>query len=74
MDKIPKEQLIQWVQTIIDRRGTEDEIDHLVEKFTKAVPHSAPMDLIFWDSRELTPEEIVDLALAYRPLIGTSSS
>jgi hypothetical protein len=69
MDKVPKETLIEWVQNIIDRRGTEDEIDQLIEKFTKAVPHPAPSDLIFWDSRELTPEEIVDLALAYQSLI-----
>ncbi len=74
MNQISRAQLIEWINSIIACRGTEEEIDQLIEKFSKAVPHPAPMDLIFWDSRELNPEEIVDLALAYRPLIGASNS
>ena len=71
MDKVPKEQLIAWVQDIVDCRGTEEEIDQLIEKFNNVVPHPAPSDLIFWDSRRLTPDEIVELALAYQPVVGT---
>jgi hypothetical protein len=35
MDKVPKETLIEWVQNIIDRRGTEDEIDQLIKNSPK---------------------------------------
>ncbi|SCN42084.1 Uncharacterized protein BC88300_03864 [Bacillus cytotoxicus] len=30
------------------------------------MPHPAPSDIIFWDFRDLTPEELVEIALNYK--------
>ena len=53
--------------------GTEEEHDALIERFATAVPHPAATDLIFWPQThgfdyDPSPEEIVDAALAYRPM------
>ena len=54
--------------------GSEAEHDRLIERFEKNVPRPDASDLIFWpehatsDARELSAEEVVDLALSYRPI------
>ncbi len=35
----------------------------------KLLPHPGVSDLIFYPKREMTAEEIVDEALAYKPII-----
>lgn len=63
-----KEELIKLVEKIMKCEGTEEEIDGMIELLEKNVPHPEVSDLIFWD-RERTPQEIVELALSYKPII-----
>ena len=65
-----REQLIQLVQKILDCDGTEGEVDEMIHLLEKNVPHPEVSGLIFWPEGgvELTPEQIVDKALAYKPI------
>lgn len=63
-----RDQLIELVQRIIAVEGTEKEIDDMVDLFEHHVPYPGASDLIYWDDRDLTAEEIVDTALAYQPI------
>ena len=64
-----KEELVALVKKIIAAAGTnQDENDALIELFEKSVPHPHAIDFIFSKEHEdLTPEEIVNKALDYRP-------
>ncbi|WP_206440270.1 bacteriocin immunity protein [Streptomyces scabichelini] len=62
------DELIQMVQQLADATLPEDEEDALVEELEKSVPHPRVSDLIYYSDPELTPEEVVDQALAYRPI------
>jgi hypothetical protein len=65
--KLNKEELIDLVKDIMDVKGkTEEQLVELLEVLKKNVPHPAPSDLIYWEN--LTPEEIVDKALSYKPI------
>jgi hypothetical protein len=59
--------LIRLVEQIMAGEGTEGEHEALVLKFQESVPHPRAIDLIYASSEELTPEEVVDAALDYRP-------
>ncbi len=63
-----REQLIELVQRIIDVDGTEHEIDRMLDVFESQVPYPGASDLIYWDERDLSAEEIVDLALSHKPI------
>lgn len=66
-NKLNKKELIDLVKDIIDVKGkTEEQQVELLEIFKKNVPHPTPSDLIYWEN--LTPEEVVDKALSYRPI------
>ena len=66
-------ELIALVDQIKRAEGTEEELNRLVESFERQVPHPGACDLIYWPSRrglgsDPTSAEIVDAALAYRPI------
>lgn len=46
---------------------TEEEMDKAIEELKKGVIDPNISDYIFWD--ELTPEEIADKALSYKPIL-----
>jgi hypothetical protein len=59
--------------------STQDEDDAIVMELRRRIPAAPIVDLIFYPERtegrsllrgrdELTPEEIVDLALSYKPI------
>ena len=48
--------------------GTETEIDELLQLLERNVPHPEVSDLIFYPDREMTAEEVVDRALAHKPI------
>lgn len=37
-------------------------VDDLLDKLEHALPHSEISDLIFWDNRDFTPEQVVEEA------------
>jgi hypothetical protein len=62
-----REELINLVVEITTTKGkTEEEINILVDVLERNVPHPAVTDLIFYEN--LTPEEVVDKALSYKPV------
>ena len=63
-------ELLQLVKKICKGEySTEEERDAMVELFERSVPDPEAADLIFHHKSELTPEEIVEKALSYKPLI-----
>ena len=70
-----REELVELVRRIMAAdAASEEEDDALLALFEASVPHPRASNLIFWpehelgEKRELTPEEVVDLALAYKPI------
>ncbi|MGH1288693.1 bacteriocin immunity protein [Bacillus toyonensis] len=66
--KLTREKLIDLVSKIVECEGAEEEIDEMIEVVEKNVPHPEVSDLIYWNDEDLTPEQIVDIALAYKPI------
>lgn len=68
-----KEQLIKLVKELYNPKGkTEEEENRLLSLLEKNVPHPNVSDLIYWE--DLTPEEVVDIALSYKPIqLGNGS-
>jgi hypothetical protein len=65
-NKLSKEELIELVKKICDPKLSDEEVSEYIDILGKNVPHPAPSDLIFWNDEELSPEEIVEIALNYR--------
>ena len=63
-----REELIVLVDRIMKCDGTEKEIDEMIELLEKNVPDPEVSDLIFFGEPK-TPQEIVDRALSYKPII-----
>lgn len=62
-----REELIKLVIEITTVEGkTEEQIDKLIGLFKTNVPHPSPSNLIYYE--DLTPEEVVDKALSYKPI------
>lgn len=64
--RLGRDELVALVRRIKTLAGTADEIDDWVYVFIQNVPHPGASDLIFWPEREMSAEEIVDTALAWR--------
>lgn len=60
--------LVGLVHKIMNAEGTEQELHDMLEEVQQALPYAEVSNLIFWDERELTPEQIVEEALAARPI------
>jgi hypothetical protein len=67
LNSLSRKELINLVQKIMNCEGTEQEIDKWLEIAQDSVPHPNLSDLIFYPDRERTPEEIIEIALAYKP-------
>ena len=68
LKKLTREELINLVNKIVECEGSEEEIDEMIEVVKRNVPHPEISDLIYWNEEELTPEQIVDKALDYKPI------
>ncbi len=63
------DELVEIVRRIQTADGTEAEIDALMKKLERSVPHPEVSGLIFYPEREMTAEEIVAEALSYKPIL-----
>lgn len=61
--------LVELVRKLMDAEGSEAELDDMLTELQQRVPHAEISNLIYWDDRDLTPEQIVEEALAARPII-----
>ncbi|SDY49522.1 hypothetical protein SAMN04487939_102399 [Lysobacter sp. yr284] len=64
---LERERLIALIGKIADCDGSEAEIDEALEQLDRLSPMSGASDLIFHHDPELTPEQIADRLLTYRP-------
>lgn len=70
MQRLSKTELIKLVKRIINvDYDTEKEHSEAVFLFKQNVPHPEASNLIYRHEPELSPEEIVEKALAYKPII-----
>ncbi len=68
-----REELVHRVTYLMSAEGTDEEQNAALHEVEARVLHPRVSNLIFWPSREgfdrdLTPVEVVDAALAYRPI------
>lgn len=66
-NKLDRLQLIDLVKRIMACDGTEQQVDQWLQMVKQNVPDSNVSDLIYHSEREMTAEEIVDAALAFKP-------
>ena len=67
--RLSREELVAAVRCIMEIEGEEGELEELLDVVQANVPHPSVTDLIYWppDGKDLTPEEVVERALAYSP-------
>lgn len=65
-EKLSRDELIDLVRKIIDCDGSEEEIDEMIFLLEENVADPEIINYIYYDDK--TPEEIVELALAYKPI------
>lgn len=63
-----RDELVQMVRRILAADGTEEEIDALQLELERRLLMPEVSDLMFFHEPELTPEEIIERALAYKPI------
>ncbi len=61
-----REEMIVLVEKIKKCQGSEKEIDEMIELLERNVSDPEVTNYIFYE--ENTPEEVVDKALAYKPI------
>lgn len=61
-----REEMIALVEKIKKCQGSEKEIDEMIELLERNVSDPEVTNYIFYE--ENTPEEVVDKALAYKPI------
>jgi hypothetical protein len=66
-ENLSREQLVELTRKVCTHDGNEIELDACLELLERSVPHPAVSDLIFWNDESLSPEQIVDRALGYKP-------
>ncbi|WHY13121.1 bacteriocin immunity protein [Peribacillus frigoritolerans] len=64
--KLSKEELVELVNKICNPQLSDEEVSEYIEILEDNIPHPAPSDLIFWNDEDLTPDEIVEIALVYK--------
>jgi hypothetical protein len=66
--KLTRDQLVRLVEDIVNVRGSEEEIHEWLGQVQDSVPHPNVSDLIYYSDVELSPNEIVDVALGYQAI------
>ncbi|MRH91996.1 hypothetical protein GFY24_31935 [Nocardia sp. SYP-A9097] len=70
MAKLDREQLIELVARIASAEGSDEQLNEWLTQLQDSVADPHISNHIFWDFSDppLTPEQIVDKALAYQPI------
>lgn len=68
MASLSRSELIRLVERIMVGEGSEEEHDALIQELAENVRHPRVTDLIYYSEPELTAEQVVDAALAYRAI------
>jgi hypothetical protein len=67
-EKLTKEQLVDLVRKIMNLEFTEEQLGEMIDLLSRNT-YPGVSDLIYYSKEQLTPGQIVDQALAYKPLI-----
>jgi hypothetical protein len=69
-NRLTREELNELVRKILNCEGTEQELDEMVLVLRKNSPDPNILNLMYYPKNNisLSPEEIVDAALAYKPI------
>ena len=62
------DELVEVVSKIMEADGTETELSRLIDLVSREVPHPSWTNLIYYNEEELSAEEVVAQALAYKPI------
>jgi colicin immunity protein/pyocin immunity protein len=68
MERLTRDEMIALVDRLQRGEGDDEQAGEWIDQLNQSVPHPAISDLIFYSDEELSPEEIVDKALSYRPI------
>ncbi|MDX3227038.1 hypothetical protein [Streptomyces sp. ME19-01-6] len=63
-----RNELVNLAERVMAAEGMEGEHGDLARLLEENVPHPRVLDLIYYSDPPLTAEEVVDKALAYRPI------
>ncbi|WP_342473158.1 bacteriocin immunity protein [Metasolibacillus sp. FSL H7-0170] len=63
--KLTFKELVELINKICNPKLSDEEVSKYIEILEDNVPHPAPSVLIFWNEEDLSPEEVVEIALAY---------
>ncbi|XOK60360.1 e9imm peptide [Paenibacillus elgii] len=66
---LSREELIELVEQVMQCSGEEWELDIWLDMITSSVADPGISNYIFWSDEDLSAEEIVDKALAYKPIL-----
>jgi hypothetical protein len=66
--KLSKVELIDLVTKVCKACGSEEEIDKWIEIVENETGCPEVSDYIYWDKGNLSPEQIVEKALSYKPM------
>lgn len=73
-DKLIRTDLILLVQRLVEMDyANEEECDLLITQLQRHPRSSKILEYVFEPDRPMTPEEIVDSALSYQPIIASYS-
>jgi hypothetical protein len=68
MERLTRDEMIALVDRLQRGEGDDEQAGEWIDQLNQSVPHPSISDLIFYSDEELSPEEIVDKALAHRPI------
>ncbi|MGG4341899.1 bacteriocin immunity protein [Paenibacillus lautus] len=69
MNNLTKAQILDLVTKLYNGEGSEEEVGEWIDLLQRNLPHPDISNLIFWPEVDLIPEEIVEKALNYKPII-----
>lgn len=67
--ELDREELIALVETIFRCEGSEEEHEKMYELLTKNLIDPEVGNYMYWSNPQMTAEEVVDKALAFKPII-----
>lgn len=68
MQRLTRTEMIELIERLMRGEGDDDEAGAWIDALERAIPNPHVVNLIFYPQQTLTAEQILDKALAYRPI------
>lgn len=69
IESMENKELLELIRKLSNGEGNDQEAQEWLETINKNVPFPNVSELIFYNQPELSPEEILQKALDYKPII-----